>query len=530
MNITSPGAIALFKHHNLMMKLSRRLELSGKDKAVMNLFRSFMNLCLCFGLSQGAALTTVTYATTLFGERIGSTADGIFFATSTIASLAFATLTVRSIGELKAYKLSLLLFMSYEIILWLAWGRPDGSVSLHILIFIGSMLGGYGFALHWTSQSLIFSSTAQSYAALCDFDAQSVSVSFSGIFACVYVFFEMVCKLVAGILVSISSNSHQDLSWHNFFILFTFAIFLALLNSCNVVSPDINQHDTTNASPVNISCEACHDRSNSSPSEPLLSNDHHNLFRGDSDYAADKPCASWALCLRSTLKPLLDVPQLIYTSPLLCYLMPINISFGVTAGFLFSFYYENTVAAYLGYPSVGFVSAISPAVCSLLSIPLSFTAEVLGKTFIIFVGSISLSIIGWLYLVVDNSKLGTWPTVICIQVLMGIGRAVWEGVGKAIYVDVFYGKDLSSAFSAMYMVTGLLTFVSLFVFPSLQIEVMGLLIIVPSLLMVPGYAIVRAKSIRNVYSANRPFVSEYTSDTLPEVTPSLSNKDIISPH
>ena len=121
---------------------------NANDLTAARLFRSFMNLCLCFGLSQGGALTTVTYATTFFGFRLGSTADGIFFSAFTITSLALATWTVRYIGKLRSYKLALLLFMVYEVMLWFAWGRPTGSASLLALAYSASAIGGFGFALH----------------------------------------------------------------------------------------------------------------------------------------------------------------------------------------------------------------------------------------------------------------------------------------------------------------------------------------------------------------------------------------------
>ena len=57
---------------------------------------------------------------------------------------------------------------------------------------------------------------------------------------------------------------------------------------------------------------------------------------------------------------MISVPRLMVSSPFLCWLMPVN-TFGVTAGFLFSCYYDNTIAAYLEYiggsflPSAGYV-------------------------------------------------------------------------------------------------------------------------------------------------------------------------------
>ena len=51
------------------------------------LLRSHLYLCICFGLAQGAAITTITYATTFMNERVGSYCDGVFFGCFTVVSL-----------------------------------------------------------------------------------------------------------------------------------------------------------------------------------------------------------------------------------------------------------------------------------------------------------------------------------------------------------------------------------------------------------------------------------------------------------
>jgi hypothetical protein len=51
------------------------------------LLRSHLYLCICFGLAQGATITSITYATTFMGETVGSYCDGVFFGSFTIVSL-----------------------------------------------------------------------------------------------------------------------------------------------------------------------------------------------------------------------------------------------------------------------------------------------------------------------------------------------------------------------------------------------------------------------------------------------------------
>ena len=45
------------------------------------------------------------------------------------------------------------------------------------------------------------------------------------------------------------------------------------------------------------------------------------------------------------------------------FLMPISITFGICAGFLYTYYYDQTVAKYLGESAVGVVSAVRYHTC-----------------------------------------------------------------------------------------------------------------------------------------------------------------------
>jgi hypothetical protein len=49
---------------------------------------------------------------------------------------------------------------------------------------------------------------------------------------------------------------------------------------------------------------------------------------------------------------LVETPRMLVESKVLRCLMPINIAFGVAAGFMFTFYYDQTVAAYRGDAAV----------------------------------------------------------------------------------------------------------------------------------------------------------------------------------
>jgi hypothetical protein len=63
----------------------------------------------------------------------------------------------------------------------------------------------------------------------------------------------------------------------------------------------------------------------------------------------------------------------------LLYLMPINIGFGVVGGFLYTYFYGETVSVYRGDSAVGFVSAMASAFCSISVLPLTAVTILVGK-------------------------------------------------------------------------------------------------------------------------------------------------------
>ena len=69
------------------------------------------------------------------------------------------------------------------------------------LAYAASFLGGTGFSLHWTAQSILYQSTARQYAAARRIKVEMINHSFSGIFVAVYLVFEVACKLAASCLL-----------------------------------------------------------------------------------------------------------------------------------------------------------------------------------------------------------------------------------------------------------------------------------------------------------------------------------------
>jgi hypothetical protein len=529
--------------------------------AAIQCFRDFMRLCVCFGLAQGAIITTVTYATTLMGESVGSYCDGCFFGAFTLTSFCLAEALVAAVGgPLNAYRTAVALFLAYVIalatghhlhanaVLAALHGSGDGtSGAARVVAYAGSVVGGLGFSLHWTGQSVLYRLAANRYAHARSIDASTVNGTFSGLFAAVYVPFEMACKQAASVLLmalpalptfsdddeaAAASSGGSGVPWYrakdspwplrattslavrhfadsaaaeltvvaaatdaqavddatidarvwgHFFVLFSAILCL----SAALVPHSMG---------LNFGGEAFSEDDGGEASSLLGGGGGDNFsgrgklsIGGKGTKMPDGEGDSDGTVCERTLRKVLDTPRMLWENPVLMALMPINVSFGVTAGFFFTYFYDKTVALHQGSAAVGLVAALGSAIVALSAVPLSILAVGIGKGPVVVLGSACFGAIGVAYLVVPGNALGSWGGVFLINTLMGVGRAVWENTNKAIYADLFTAEESPAAFANMYMVTGLLTFLSLFLFPSLPLPTMAVLVVLPALAMGPGY-------------------------------------------
>mmetsp|Transcript_94417 Transcript_94417/g.270387 ORF Transcript_94417/g.270387 Transcript_94417/m.270387 type:complete len:531 (-) Transcript_94417:337-1929(-) len=513
MSDSPPGSVAdVFSHWRQC-----RSSPSSDGYVAALLLRSHLYLCICFGLAQGATITSITYATTFMGETVGSYCDGVFFGSFTIVSLTIAIPIVRHkrVGYLRCYRAALVLFIVYEGLLWVSWmkGTSDDN-GQRTIAYLASFLGGTGFSLHWTAQSALYQSTARQYAAARRLKVEMINHSFSGIFVAIYLCFEVVCKLGASCLLKFANDP-----WNKFFVLFICCALAAFVNSFHLIDP----RDASFGAEKGTVVSNGRDQSNKEASNTAGLSAPDN----EANLGVSLDCIG-AFIFQDSMDRAYEVPNLLQYNVNLQCLLPISITFGITAGFLYTYYYDQTVATYLGEEAVGIVSALSPLVSSMASIPLTNLTLSVGRNVVVFLGSLSFAIIAVLYLIWDDSQLGNWPTCLFINFSMGVGRAVWENTNKAIFADVFSPSDAPSAFAAMYMVTGLLTFASLFVFPNIPLEWMCWSIIISAALMCPGYMIVARRS--NLKDGDSSFFDDdiYDADETAALTSAGYNSSSIA--
>jgi hypothetical protein len=170
----------------------------------------------------------------------------------------------------------------------------------------------------------------------------------------------------------------------------------------------------------------------------------------------------------------LSVIRLLYNSRPLQLLMPYQICFGMSAGFVDAYINRVIVAKYIGDGYIGALTAVTTLSAALVVMPLAMLANSYqtnnsGKAYIMLGGGICFLIGPLLVLALPEDAMGNWTFLVFFFIIHGIARGVWESTNKAIFVDFFGGRrrpsvvkddpvlrdQLPGAFASIYFASGI---------------------------------------------------------------------------
>ena len=165
------------------------------------------------------------------------------------------------------------------------------------------------------------------------------------------------------------------------------------------------------------------------------------------------------MLFRSLKYDILSVIKAIRNDRLLQLMIPYQICFGLSAGFIGYYINKNVVAIYLGDGYIGLLTALSTFCAALLSYPFALISNYSngrGKWYIMIFGSICFCLTGFIPLLYSNKILSKWENVILYYLIHGAARGCWENTNKAVIVDYFPNhENRDTAFSAVYFSSGL---------------------------------------------------------------------------
>jgi hypothetical protein len=172
------------------------------------------------------------------------------------------------------------------------------------------------------------------------------------------------------------------------------------------------------------------------------------------------------------MEEIIRVPKQFKNDVRISLFIPYIFAFGATTA-MFSYYINLHIisdSSNLGVDSLGALSAFSDLVAILTAYPNSYISNNYknGQNCIIQLSACCFLLCGLTILLGNMQNLANWPAMLFVKSLHGFGRGVFEGFCRAVYAQMFTGKELVAAFSVHTLSTGLSSGICFFLFNALN--------------------------------------------------------------
>eukprot|EP00391_Amoebophrya_sp_Ameob2_P010157 CAMPEP_0178995602 /NCGR_PEP_ID=MMETSP0795-20121207/7910_1 /TAXON_ID=88552 /ORGANISM="Amoebophrya sp., Strain Ameob2" /LENGTH=572 /DNA_ID=CAMNT_0020687911 /DNA_START=51 /DNA_END=1769 /DNA_ORIENTATION=- len=451
---------------------------SAEDEVTAELRSHYTFMCVMFGLVFGGTASSSSLLTAVAGDALGSTCNGLFYATSVFSSLALGVPAVSAHGPLWAIAVGGMLQFFFSLMISAgillsarhADRESSGSwleqhASSHSCFLAGAALAGLGMGPFWTGKGVFYANTCEAIAArkhrlqpalTKEQHLNATGTQLGALFGFVFLFFEFLAKLLAGGLMSLYHENEA--------VVFpVFACTAAL--AATVLA-----------------------------------------MRGK-----DPPHVRSPEDEQTSLQRVTAVLQVFWDAPYVLLASITNIGFGLTVAAVLT--YLNVHIVKKGYNNedrwVAFYSA-APVLTACMFTGVTYWTPV-GKNWIpAAIMSFSMAVIPvalWLGLTrtpeLESAEgvLRTNPSAWIVYAAQGVARSIFETANRAIFLEIFAGTRFINAAFASIQVTHTST-VALGLFigagfadrPLAVRDVLGGGILAMALLLVPGYFVARTRA------------------------------------
>jgi len=346
---------------------------------------NFRLMSMWFSLGHGVLTAAVTFASSQLDAEVSYVGNGILNALTIPVSILLAVpLTVR-IGNRGSLIVGLVSYAVYNIGFTIAIMSAKGSVTQWVSFCIAGTFGGLGAGVLWTAQGSFMGNSVTAISNEEGRPREVVSGELATIFASVYLFFEMMAKILYSVGLSLKIPS----------LGIAFVYSVASIISC-----------------VGI------------------------VFVAGVKLEVDEGAGMLAKTF-DTARLWFDIRTWL--------LSPTNITFGMASAFIQGYFNDNFAATQLGDASVGYLSSFLILVAIVVARLYEHLRHEFGTGLPLSIGAASFALIPILILSTGCSHWGLWLLV--IYVLMGSGRAAYENTNKALFADTFPGADTEPAFA-----------------------------------------------------------------------------------
>jgi MFS family permease len=413
----------------------------------------FTLMSVLFALNRAAGTVALNNATARF-QAVGNIGVALVYLGYVFCAMTIASRICQKMGPKSALLVGLVAGCTYPAAFFFAVAFPDAGSAL---VIIGSALGGLASGEVWVAQGAYFSRAVEHYAAAAKVTPEVASGVLGGIFASVYVGFEVLMTGLSTVLLGSAGLSLEAL----FLIMGALAAGVCVLAQLFLLKIP-----------------------------PLV---------------APPPAPQNAL-----LDDLLAALRLLRASRKMQLLYPFCIAFGFIDALTVT-YLNAIVESTLGTSALGIFGAIPPFFACIAGLPLGYLGGKLGKGPLLSFGGLMLLCVGGVVTVNTETGLQSYGwTLSVLFIVEGLGRGVFEATTRGVFGD-FFPKDSEPAFANLIIASGTASGIASFLFIRglMPQFVIGLICVIATVLgLVASVLAFRVhKSEQDLEAMNKPFLT-----------------------
>lgn len=139
-------------------------------------------------------------------------------------------------------------------------------------------------------------------------------------------------------------------------------------------------------------------------------------------------------------------------------MVPYQVCFGLSAGFVGYYVNSFVVARYIGDGYIGVFSSLSTFAAVVLAMPYASLSNNIrhGKYIVMVIGGLCFFVTSSILLVLQDQQLSGFATMVLYYLLYGAARGAWESTNKAVISEYFpRNEDRDVAFASVYFTSGM---------------------------------------------------------------------------
>jgi len=429
------------------------------SSSARGLFQNFILFCLLYSIAHATVDGVLAYTAAELGSSVGSDGSALLYFFYTFSSLLAARPVLRAFGAKRMVFFGLMGLLCYVSTFFISiLGGAKG------IFLFGASLGGIGAGFLWTGQGSYYSLNARAYAqASGETDSSVALANFASIFASTYLLMETLLKMFATIIYLAKDKKGE---WKSIvFGLYVTAAFFSAIYFYFMVK---------NLKPVMYLTEAGADVAGLGNNIKISLQEDCDVVVVDlshgsklTDSVRPQPPPPPPQQQQPEVRPfnrllqdVMSVGKALCTNRRLQLLMPYQICFGLSAGFVNSYMTAKVVAVYLGDGFIGLMSAIATLTAVILAWPyarIATTYREQGKWYVMIIGGCCFLFSGLSVLCLTDAQMSSWGFLVTYFIIYGAARSAWESTNKAVVAE-YFGHDeklKDSAFAAVYFMSGL---------------------------------------------------------------------------